>query len=634
MIQKNALVLYKNQCALVAEIDGEKYTIEFFQKNALNKKSEKLKLRVREKDIVLLHAGPCASLEGVLSFTKDFSNGISEAHELLLSDESARNEKIDFTSLSELIAGNRLRYEESFCLYKALSESAEFMREEKELKDGKIFFTVRTEDEVRAFKKKSDEKIHEKEFREDFIKRLRQKKIDKEKDAKFINEIESYALCQTDKCQLMSDAGFAPTIEKAHKLLLNTGIWSVMKNPYPTRFGFSFSSARESLPKPPKEERLIIDERAFAIDNEYSADPDDAVSFDGKYVWVHIADPASAVKPLSKIDNTARGRGTTLYLPEKTSRMLSESSLADYALGLSEESNALSFRILLSEEADVEECAVFPSRVKVKRLTYKEADEKKTSAELSPLFSIAKKNKEKRNKNGALSVALSEVHITVDKENEIVSIEKEPRFESNDMVQEMMLLAGEACARFAFQNGIPFPYVSQEKPDVIAESLSGLAGQFKILKSMRKRSVGITPALHSGLGLLFYSQITSPLRRYSDLIAHEQLRAFLTHGNLIDKDAMLLRISEGEAASVSAKKASRMSETHWKLVYLLQNSDAKYEAVCVDKKDKQIQLYIPQLDMQAFIVPETGKRLNEAFFVKAMNIDIPNQKVDFVEVRG
>lgn len=631
MIKKNALVLYKNQCALVTETDGEKYAIEFFQKIGSNKKLEKKSVRVREKDFALLHVGPCENLENVLSCEKDFSVAIAEAHELLLSDENSQNAKIDFTSLSELILGN-LKCEESFSLYQAILQSAEFVRDEKEAKDGNIFFVPRSVDEVLSFKKKQTEKTNATQVREEFIKRLRQKKIDKESDAKFMNEIEAYALCQTDKCQLMKDAGFAPTIEKAHKLLLDTGIWSVMKNPYPTRFGFSFSSAREGLPKPPEEERLALDAIAYAIDNEYSADPDDAVSFDGKYLWVHIADPASAVAPLSKIDTVARARGTTLYLPEKTSRMLAESSLADYALGLSEVSNALSFRLLLSEEANIEECAIFPTRVKVKRLTYKEADEQKESAELSKLFLIAKKNKEKRKKNGAVSIELSEVHIVVDKENETVSIEKDERFESNDMVQEMMLLAGEACARFAFQNNIPFPYVSQEKPDLSENTLSGFAGQFKLLKSMRKRNVGITPALHAGLGLSFYSQITSPLRRYSDLIAHEQLRAFLAHRTLIDKDAMLMRISEGEAASVAAKRATRASETHWKLVYLQIHIDETYEAFCVDKKDKQIQLYIPSLDVQAFIVPKKEKQLNENFFVKAMNIDIPNQKVDFVEV--
>ena len=78
------------------------------------------------------------------------------------------------------------------------------------------------------------------------------------------------------------------------------------------------------------------------FDGEHSTDPDDAVGYDGEYVWVHIADPASSVAPDSVIDIAARNRGTTLYIPEGASRMLAEQSLSDYALGLKRKSLALS----------------------------------------------------------------------------------------------------------------------------------------------------------------------------------------------------------------------------------------------------------------------------------------------------
>ena len=101
---------------------------------------------------------------------------------------------------------------------------------------------------------------------------------------------------------------------------------------------------------------------------------------------------------------------------------------------------------------------------------------------------------------------------------------------------------------------------------------------------------------------------------------------------LVDKDAMLERISEGDAASVAAKKASRYSETHWKLVYLLQHPDWTGEAVCIDKRDKQAQLYIPSLNMQTYIVPRKMPELNEKMTVKAADIDIPTQNVNFSQV--
>ena len=83
-------------------------------------------------------------------------------------------------------------------------------------------------------------------------------------------------------------------------------------------------------------------------------DPDDAVAFDGKYLWVHIADPASAILPESPIDKAARARGATLYIPEGAARMLAEDSLEDYALGLTQKSRALSFRLLLNDDGTID----------------------------------------------------------------------------------------------------------------------------------------------------------------------------------------------------------------------------------------------------------------------------------------
>ena len=369
---------------------------------------------------------------------------------------------------------------------------------------------------------------------------------------------------------------------------------------------------------------------AYAIDSEHSADPDDAVAFDGEYLWVHIADPASSVEPDSKIDIAARDRGTTLYIPEGTSRMLCESCLEDYALGLKEDSRALSFRIKVDEDSQIEECEVFKTCVTVKRLTYKYAEEHKEDAELKPLFEIARKNRARREKNGAITIQMPEVNISVDKETKKVTIEPEARLESNEMIAELMIMAGEGAARFAFKNQIPFMYISQEAPEFPASLPDGWAGQFARIKCMRKRSVGITPAPHAGLGVSFYSQVTSPLRRYGDLISHEQLRAFIDGRRLIQKDDMLERVAAGDAASVAAKKASRQSDTHWKLVYLLQNPDSVFEAFCIDRRGNDALFLIPSLDMQATLHNCDGVSLNDRAELKVSRIDIPEQKVEFI----
>ncbi|MFA6857929.1 MAG: RNB domain-containing ribonuclease, partial [Treponema sp.] len=554
MIQKNAVVLYKNQCAVVTDIDGDKYVIQYCTVPASpsGKKAQYASLKVREKDIVLLHKGPAGQLDTLLSFNdSSFPQQIAEVYELLRSDQNSASASAGLGDIAELMRGT-FKVEECYALYKALVSCFEFSSDDAAFKAGGIAFIPRTEDEIASLRQKADEKEHAGEIRDAFIKRLRQRKLELPGDAKFMVEVEALALGKTDKSKVLADAGITQTPEKAHKLLLDTGIWTILRNPYPTRYGLTMVSASEGLQSPPEEERLKIAGTAYAIDNAWSADPDDAVAWDGTYLWVHIADPAAAVLPDSSIDKSARERGTTLYLPEGTSRMLAETALADYALGLNEISRALSFRILFDEKGAVDDCSVFKTLVDVKRLTYEKATELKDTPELKPLFDIAERNFERRTKAGAKSINLPEVHITVNQETKQVSIEPEVHYKAADMVCEMMLLAGEGAARFAFKNHIPFPYVSQEPPEIPADIPDGLAGEFRMLRCMHKRSVGIVPAPHAAIGVAMYSQVTSPLRRYSDLVAHEQLRAFIDGRQLVDKDAMPERISEGDAASVAA----------------------------------------------------------------------------------
>ena len=635
MLLKNTPVLYKRQAALVKEADGDKYVIEFQAAvPAAGKTARYGEQRVREKDIIALHTDAASSLRALLDAQdEELEERISEAYELLVSDEESALSSIDFFDLASLCS-------DSFCadssalFFNSLAESRFFRLDETAFKSGKLVFFPRTQNEIDELDKKRYEKEHLAEIRAEFITRLKTRKLLLPDDAKFMGEIEALALGQTEKSKNMVEAGIAQSPENAHKVLLETGLWDITKNPYPTRAGLSMSSASEGLGAPPEEERLELETVAYAIDSPWSTDPDDAVAWDGTHLWIHIADPAAFVTPDSLVDKSAQNRGTTLYIPEGAVRMLSENALEDYALGLKEKSIALSFRILLDENNCIADCAIFKTKVHVVRMTYEEADAQKDSPALSPLFEIAKKNEARRKKAGANTIDMPEVHISLEPDTKKVRIEPLVRFESDAMIREMMLLAGEGAAHFAFKNNIPFPYVSQEAPEIDAgneaETL-GLAKKFKILKSSHKRSVGVTPAMHAGLGLALYTQVTSPLRRYGDLVAHQQLRAFLNGQKLIGKDDMLLRIGAGDAASLAARKAARQSDLHWKLVYLLQNPDWTGEGICIDRRNTDALVLIPSLAMQAWI-KDSALALDESMTLKASKIDIPTQNAVFAAV--
>lgn len=647
MIKVNSLVIYKNNAALVTEDAGNgKFTVKYRSTPATQTKPAVYSTQnVRTKDIILLHEGPVTSLEKALEFSEkecpkeddmyklDQNNQIflklAECYELLDSDDESRSAEYGFEELTSLFYGTP-KADETWGLYCSIKNTLFFMQNLKAQMEGKILFTLRTKEEMDTMVKKANEKGMEAQIRAEFIERLKKRKLLPE-DSIFMGDVEALAQGKTDKSRTMHDANLKESPEKAHKLLLETGLWDITRNPYPLRWGLSTKSATEGLSSPPEEDRTEIPGFSYAIDNEGSTDPDDAVAYDGKYLWVHIADPASTVIPDSSIDKAACQRGATLYIPEGAARMLCEDCLEDYALGLKEKSRALSFRILLNSDGGIEECQVMKTIVNVKRLTYQEADKIKDSDELKPLFDIARKNIERRNKSGAVQITMPEIQIRLEGEEKKVVITNHPHTESSEMIREMMLLAGEGAAKFAFRNNIPFPFVSQETPTIPEDIPEGLAGQFRLRRCMRKRNVGVTPGMHSGLGLALYSQVTSPLRRYSDLIAHQQLRAFIDGKKLMDKDTMLMKISEGDAGAMAAKKAERNTNMHWTLVYLLQNPDWTGEAICVDNTQKLPQFSIPSLALETYI-GITGISLNEKISIKVLKIDLSELSVEFQKI--
>lgn len=634
MLHKNALVLYKNIPAVITAI-ADKYTIEYMVPSTkAGKKTEKTEQKVRSKDIKLLSDTNTMSVtqitETAQSLIPQFQLQLDDIYELLSSDEQTATKPVKISEIADLCT--HYSGYEAWALYIALTQDSRFAESSVSCDhDIEIAsFLLRSPEEATSFAAKATQKKQEAEERTSFIKRVKTRKLKLPEDARLMQEVEAVALGQTEHSKVMKEAGIPETPEKAHQLLLDTGLWDITRNPYPVRWGLSTRSATEGLATPPDEERIRIPGTAYAIDNEWSNDPDDAIAFDGEFLWVHVADPAATVTPDSSIDIAARHRGATLYLPEGAARMLAENALEDYALGLTPVSRALSFRIRLNENGAIDDCAIMKTLISVKRLTYQQADEQCDTPELRPLFRIAEQNIARREKAGAVSITLPEIHLSVN--DGIVSIDIPQATKSSEVVREAMLLAGEAAAKFAFKNNIPFPFVSQESPDIPTDMPSGLAGQYRLRRCMRSRNVGIIPSSHAGLGLGMYSQVTSPLRRYGDLAAHQQLRSFLDKRQILNSDTMLEHIAAGDAAAGAAVKAERKSRLHWTLIYLLQNPDWTGEAIAVEKKGKQTVFLIPSIAYETVLTAKTDIKLNETIQVKAGNIHIPELTVTFQQI--
>lgn len=628
-ISKDSLVLYKEAPWVVKETIPMEGKIEIT--GPLGKT-----MKVREKDIVLLSSGKTENLNKLFDSayldekekTLDLENKIKEIWEL------AGGEEISFGDFSAMVFDSNAP-DLQWLLYKKLKASPWFTLELTE-DSGLNLPVLKPNSQILAKEliEKKDKKQKETRLREDAVKRLKNREDFRDEDIPFLQEVEAFALGKSSKSAILREAGIPETQEKAHKILLQNGFWSILKNPWPTRRGITLASA--NLPGEPVAEVPRLDltnqekYRAYAIDNEDSSDPDDAIGFDGDFLWIHIADPSDTVLPDSPPDIEARKRGSTNYLPEGVFRMLGSEITLNYSLGLAKISKALSFRLKLDEKGDISSVRILKTLVNVERLTYKKASLLKDSNELNALFRISQRNRERRLRKGAVEINLPEVSIIL-KEGR-VSIEQCEQNEAQAMVKEMMLLAGEGAAKFAFENSIPFQFVSQEEPEIPKNIPQGLAGEYRLRRSMRPRQVSVNPSAHHGLGLGMYAQVTSPLRRYGDLVSHQQLSLFLENRKTMDKETLFDKIAQGDIAASECIKAERESCIHWKLVYLLQNPQWQGEAVIVETGIPKAKILIPELAMESQINIPGNLQLNDRIKVKAENIELWNLKVDFVPV--
>jgi exoribonuclease-2 len=606
--------VYKQRPAVVTAID-DKITIR------LDKGEE---ARVRAKDIETLHEGPVAALDNLWANTAQ--TNVRELWELCLDEYGGAGKSLTLKDLAELASG-AFTPEAAWAAYTLLSEGVYFTGTPDAIRP-------RSQADVEASERKRAGKQEESVRRAAYIRRLQSGKIDIESDGQYVQDVVALALGKAHGSRSLREAGFAETPSAAHKLLLEAGYWKPSFNPHPSRFGVPAASASAAVLPPPEEERAdFTGLPAFAIDNEWSDDPDDAVYFEpepdgGGILYVHVADPAASIRDGSEACEEALARGVTFYAPEGVSRMITAEAFPFYALGLCETSPALTFKIRLKADCAIDCVEIFRSTVHVTRLSYEEAD---GDERIAPLFELAGRSLEKRLNLGAALIEFPEVRITVKDESVMITPLREHR--SACAVRECMLLAGEAAARWALERRLPFPYISQETGDIPNVIYEGLAGSYQLRRCMRPRSLSTKPGLHWGLGLDIYSQVTSPLRRCIDLLAHQQIRAALRGEPPMDEDTLLLKTGAAERAALAASRADRATTLHWKLVYLADKVDSLWDAVLLEKSGPHAVLFIPALGMETSCAFGRGGKsapLNGTVKVKLKSVNIPESSASFV----
>ncbi len=591
---RGALAIYRGQPAVVEALEKDRLLLRLPQGVQ----------RVRPKDIRLLHPGPAwLPLEPLRPNPKD----LEEAHLLL------QGQSVELRELAELLFG-AYTPEAAYGAYLLVEEGELFAWEGERVRP-------RTPEEVAAQQAARAWREERRRAFEEGLERLRRG----EADPNLLPEVKALVLGERRDSPVLRALGLPETPEEAHRLLLRLGVFRY-ENPHPRRLALPLTPP--DLPLPPEEDfprRDLTGLPAFAIDDEGNQDPDDAVWAErvgeGYRLLVHVADPGSAIRPGSPIDQEALRRGASLYLPEGMVPMLPGEAIARYGLGLRPVSPALTFDLLLDPEGELIEVQVYPSWVRVQRLAYREALDR---PELQALAELAQAFRRRRLEAGGVEISLPEVKVRV--EGERVQLIPLPPYESRIWVREAMLLAGYAAAHFALERGLPFPFATQEAPT--REGGEGLAGMWALRKGLRRAQLKATPGPHRGLGLPLYAQVTSPLRRYLDLLAHQQLWAYFRGEKPLGQAEVLERVGAAEAVADLVREGERKSRLHWTLVYLLEEG---YEGpgVLVERRGGQGVFFLPELGLTATIALPQDLPLNAKVRLRFLEADLAGLEARF-----
>ena len=368
--------------------------------------------------------------------------------------------------------------------------------------------------------------------------------------------------------------------------------------------------AADALPPyQPAEEPVCAD---FSLDDPETREVDDALSIacdgDDWRLAIDIADVAHFVQPGDLLDIEAGRRATTAYLPRRSVCMLPERLSCDLAsLHAGQVRPAVRFEVLLSDEGEIHQVAVRRVALTVtQRLHYDQADialghagsagpghgapdpvdvsdvSDQTAAKLDQLSRLAGALRRQRKSWGALTFERPEWKVrVVDGEVDVKEIDR--KSPSRNLVAECMILANSVAARIARDQQIPLIFRTQDAP---TEDLPAMEEydpvQFdQARKLLRPARLSLHPGNHFGLGASPYTQVTSPLRRYADLVMQRQLCAHLAGDELPYTQEELLKVlARAEEVARQVSRAESAAVLHYLLVHLeCTHKDTPLEAV-------------------------------------------------------
>ncbi|WP_101046871.1 ribonuclease catalytic domain-containing protein [Macromonas nakdongensis] len=362
---------------------------------------------------------------------------------------------------------------------------------------------------------------------------------------------------------------------------------------------------------PVADELPLANVQAFSVDDSSTTEIDDALSVQGLgtgtvVVGIHIAAPGLAITPDSPIDQVARQRLSTVYMPGHKITMLPDAVVQTYTLEAGAPRPALSLYLTFDEaELNLQASTTRLERVPIAHnLRHDQLDQAITAdwlqdptaptgapladdiaalrPELSFLFRLAQVCKARREVVRGKPETFNRPDYTFKLEgvqgdephgDETVVIGTRSRGAPLDlMVAEAMILANSTWGQLLADSGVPGIYRSQ----------ASLAPGMKV-------RMGAKALPHAGIGVKCYAWSTSPLRRYTDLVNQWQIIACVRHGQTAalaapfkPKDAGLFAVISGfDAAYTAYNQFQNGMERYWTLHYLQQHGLTELTATVI-----------------------------------------------------
>jgi exoribonuclease-2 len=378
----------------------------------------------------------------------------------------------------------------------------------------------------------------------------------------------------------------------------------------------------------------------MTIDGQGTLDFDDAISIeeagDSLRLGVHIVDVSHFVPKGDPVDQEARVRGSSIYMPDQKISML-PSVLAEglCSLKAGELRPAISIMIDLSPQADVVDYEILQSLIRVKhQLTYYDvnnvADE---NQQVRLLRDIAQKFRQKRLDNGAIQISVPEISIWVNENQEVFVNQVNRESPGRMLVSELMIMANWLMARYLKDRQIPAIFRSQREPrERLYKNNAGTLFQNWMQRRLLSRFVLSTKSdSHSGLGLDAYITATSPIRKYSDLINQRQIRATLGLETAYSAEQIADIINSLELPMNQVGRFQYTRHRYWLLKYLENQIGQKQEAIVLHRARRTYQILLTQFMLECDLPISSGIELKPEDLIQ-VTIQRVNARLDVIQV--